>query len=285
MIPISAIIVIVTLRITLSLPQALATAHRAQMYTGICKSLSEKIMAKQTFKNLMLTPPHNDITAINKFIVSSCFARDICDVMSYIGKMGYACNYNEVSEHVKLIEKQFHAVKHEQGCGCEIDVFCNVAGTALFNEFMSVCGKKTFYLDAMKFEPDFFSGGPVKHIRKTAIIALLRNETKILPESVTMIMGAIEAALKKIGVDPQEEVNSTTKIFIATKAFLEVVGGIQFYLPKADSLSRIMKKASIYADSYVMSPAELAIKYGESGKSIYTTIKHVGAVIGNYEQS
>lgn len=57
-----------------------------------------------------------------------------------------------------------------------------------------------------------------------------------------MIMGAIEAALKKIGVDPQEEVNSTTKIFIATKAFLEVVGGIQFYLPKADSLSRIMKK-------------------------------------------
>ncbi|MGK3349455.1 Mor transcription activator family protein [Escherichia coli] len=100
-----------------------------------------------------------------------------------------------------------------------------------------------------------------------------------------MIMGAIEAALKKIGVDPQEEVNGTTKIFIATKAFLEVVGGIQFYLPKADSLSRIIKKANIYADSYVMSPAELAIKYGESGKSIYTTIKHVGAVIGNHEQS
>ncbi len=46
-----------------------------------------------------------------------------------------------------------------------------------------------------------------------------------------------------------------------------------------------MKKANIYADSYVMSPAELAIKYGESGKSIYTTIKHVGAVIGNHEQS
>ncbi|WP_407219772.1 Mor transcription activator family protein [Escherichia coli] len=91
--------------------------------------------------------------------------------------------------------------------------------------------------------------------------------------------------MKKIGVDPQEEVNSTTKTFIATKAFLEVVGGIQFYLPKADSLSRTIKKANIYADSYVMSPAELAIKYGESGKSIYTTIKHVGAVIGNHEQS
>lgn len=98
-------------------------------------------------------------------------------------------------------------------------------------------------------------------------------------------MGAIEAALKKNWSRPTRRSNGTTKIFIATKAFLEVVGGIQFYLPKADSLSRIIKKANIYADSYVMSPAELAIKYGESGKSIYTTIKHVGAVIGNHEQS
>jgi Mor family transcriptional regulator len=59
-------------------------------------------------------------------------------------------------------------------------------------------------------------------------------------------------ALKKIGVNPDEEINGTSKSAVATMHLMDSIGGIQFYLPKNHSLKRIINDVDMYMDSFKM---------------------------------
>lgn len=78
---------------------------------------------KQKLNALLLQAPHKDITAINKFITSSCFTSTVQDTLSFIRKMGYEHSLSDTSVYINLIKKQFEKAREKFGDCVEVDFF------------------------------------------------------------------------------------------------------------------------------------------------------------------
>ncbi|EPB4371652.1 Mor transcription activator family protein [Citrobacter freundii] len=242
-------------------------------------------MKKISFNTLLSLAPHKDITAVNKFILSSCFTCNSRKLVSYIQKLGYVSYQEEACNHIALIKKQFEQVQEKFGNEIETDFFCDVAGTAFFQDFMLIYNKDSFYQDIMSFNPDFNYTGNIKHLRERAVAAVRYKEFQHPGDGLTYIMDALDTALKKAGINPHEEFSGTTRLIVATMSILNDIGGMQFYLPKGEVLKKITNRTHIYTDSFTMGTQQLAIKYGISYKAVHTTIKSVEKAIKEYEQT
>ncbi|HDK6067980.1 TPA: hypothetical protein M4Z47_006164 [Klebsiella variicola] len=240
-------------------------------------------MVNTNFNTLLAQAPHKDITAINKFITSSCFTRTGQETLSFIRKMGYRYNLCDTSIYIRLVKEQFEEARRKFGDSVEIDFFCDVAGTKYFEDFMAVYDKDSFYQEMIYFNPDFNYTGNLKSIRNRAFTAVREKDLQNPGEGVSYLIGALENALKRIGVNPEDEMNGMTKALIMAMTVMNDIGGMQFYLPKGELLKRVVNKIDIYTDSYTMGTQQLAIKYGVSFKAITLVIKSVRQAIKEYE--
>lgn len=240
-------------------------------------------MMKTSFNALLALAPHKDITAINKFITSSCFTCTGQDTLSFIRKMGYRFNLSDTSVYIGLVKKQFEEACTKFGDTVEIDFFCDVAGTKYFEDFMAVYDKDSFYQEMINFNPDFNYTGNLKSIRSRAFTAVREKDLQNPGEGISYLIGALENALKKIGVNPEDDMNGMTKSLRMAMSIMNDIGGMQFYLPKGDLLKRVVNKIDIYTDSYTMGTQQLAIKYGVSFKAIILVIKSVKQAMKEYE--
>lgn len=241
-------------------------------------------MKKISFNTLLSLAPHRDITAVNKFILSSCFTCCTQKLVSYIQRLGYISYPEEARNHIVLIKQQFENAREKFGNEIETDFFCDVAGTRFFEDFMLLYNKDSFYQEMINFNPDFNYTGNLKKIRARALTSIRCKELQHQSEGVTYIMDALDSALRKIGVNPLEDISGTNKLIVATMCILDDIGGMQFYLPKGEVLKRITNRTNIYTDSFIMSTQQLAVKYGVSYKTVHNTIRSVEKAIKEYEQ-
>lgn len=238
---------------------------------------------KNSFSNLLKSPPHKDITAINKFIVSGCFSRTTPEILEFIKRSGYKSDITSTFHYVKLIKEQLDTAKEKFGQDIEIEFFCDVAGTMYFEDFMHVYDKDSFYHEMVKFNPEFNFHGDLAKIKRRAFMALKDSELKKVGGNISIYLGALELALKKIGVDPEEEINGMSKSIVAMMYIMRAIGGIQIYLPKGDILNRMINEVDIYTDGYMMDSQSIARKYGVTFKTVSTVSKRVRDAIKEYE--
>ncbi|MGE0936675.1 Mor transcription activator family protein [Yersinia enterocolitica] len=240
-------------------------------------------MAEKSFKKLLLCAPHADISKVNKYIVSRCFTCLTDDVVSYVNRLGYIFAAQPAREHVILLKEQFKVASETFGDKFELDYFCDVGGTEFFQDFMCAYDKDFFYQEMIKFNPDFNFTGDLSKIRRRAMIALRSESFSDIGQGVSYVMGAIEAALKKIGINPNDDIGGVSKLIITTMSLMDDIGGMQLYLPKAQELNKLANNINIYVDSYSMKTSALSLKYGLSYKSIHSVTKRVRTAIKKYE--
>lgn len=240
---------------------------------------------KTNFNTLLAQAPHKDITAINKFITSSCFTCTGQETLLFIRKTGYRYSLCDAVLYIKKVKEQFEEACSKFGGSVEVDFFCDVAGTKHFDDFMAVYDKDSFYQDMINYNPEFNYSGDLKKIHNRALRAVRDKDFQSYGEGIHNIMEALERALKKVGINPSEDINGTSKVIAATMQILEDIGGMQLYLPRSDALKRTVNKVDIYTDSYRMEPRQLAVKYGVTDKTVYLAIKYVKQAIKEYEGS
>lgn len=238
---------------------------------------------KDSFDSLLKYPPHKDITAINKFIVTGCFIRTTADILSFIKRSGYNTNLTYTLSYVNLIKSQLSKASKKFGERVEIDFFCDVAGTKNFDDFMNLCDKDDFYQGMIKYNPDYNSCGGISNLKRKAFQAVLSAQTKDEFVGVSYITEALEHSLKKIGINPFDEINGISKSSILTMHLMDCIGGIQIYLPKSHPLKRIIADIDIYEDSFKMEFKQMAIKYGLTYKTISLVMRRTLAAIKEYE--
>jgi hypothetical protein len=78
---------------------------------------------QNSFNQLIKYPPHKDITAINKFITSSCFTRTGKDVLILSVKWDTESNHFVVDEYIKSGKKQFEEAQNKFGDEFDIEFF------------------------------------------------------------------------------------------------------------------------------------------------------------------
>ena len=241
------------------------------------------INVRNSFSRLLEQAPHKDISAINKFILSGCFTKKTSEVYGFIKRMGYTCNNNVIKKHVELVKSQLAEVQNKFGPEVELEFFCDVAGTSFFNDFIHVYDKDSFYQEMISFNPDFKFTGDLANIKRRAFMAMKEKEFQHVGEGISVYLGALELALKKIGVNPEEEINGMSKSVIAMICIMRVIGGMQLYLPKGDIFNRVLNQVDMYVDSFRMEPQALARKYGVTFKTVITASKIVSGAIKEYE--
>ena len=238
---------------------------------------------RNSFSRLLKFPPHKDITEINKFIVSGCFTRNASEVFDFIKRQGYNSDITSVYSYIKCIEEQLNTAKAKFGDDLEIDFFCDVAGTVCFESFMHAYDKDTFYHEMIKFSPEFnFHGGFAK-IKRRAFMAIKEKELQKTGNSISVYLGALDIALKKIGVNPEEEINGMSKSIVVMLYIMKSIGGIQMYLPKGDILTRMINEVEIYTDGYLMDGQSVARKHGITQKTVNIVSKRVAQAMREYE--
>lgn len=240
---------------------------------------------KTNFNTLLAQAPHKDITAINKFITSSCFTCTGQEALLFIRKNGYRCNLSDSTLYIQKVKEQFEEARTKFGNNVEVDFFCDVAGTKYFEDFMAVYDKDSFYQDMINYNPEFNYSGTLRKMRDRALRAVRDKDFQSYGDGIHNIMEALERALKKIGINPTDDISGTSKVVAATMQILDDIGGMQLYLPRSDALKRTVNKVNIYTDSYNMSPKQLAVKYGVTDKTVYLAIKYVEQAIKEYEGS
>lgn len=238
---------------------------------------------QNSFSQLIKYPPHKDITVINKYIITGCFTFKVKDVIDFINKTGYESSHFVVDEYIKSVKTQLDEAQNKLGDEFDIEFFCDVAGTELFPDFISAHSQSNPYEELVKFNPDLNFSGNRSKLKQRAFIAVRNKEFKNIYEGVSYINNAIEMALKKIGVNPDEEINGTSKSAVATMHLMDSIGGIQFYLPKNHSLKRIINDVDMYMDSFKMDYKKIAIKHGVNFRTVRTVIKRVHDAIKEYE--
>lgn len=243
----------------------------------------DNIKSKATLSKLLQFAPHHDITRINKFIVSGCFARHSQDVLKYIKHVGYSGSLKSVSNHTTLIKQQFEIAQQKHGQEIEIDLFCDVAGTKYFDVFMDNYDKPDFYQQMMVCNPDFHFSGDLSKLKKLAFAAIKDNEFQGTGEGVSYLLDALDIALKKIGVNSEDEINGVSKSIIVASHIMDTIGGVQFYLPKGDILGKLLTDIGIYIDGFRMSNQDIARKYGVTFNTAIATSRRVSKAIKNYE--
>lgn len=241
-------------------------------------------MAEKTFKKLLEGAPHKDISAANRFIVSSCFTCSVDNLVSFVHRLGYRLGAQLAKEHIVLVKNQFTLATEKFSDKFELDYFCDVAGTDFYHDFMLVYDKDNFYQEMIKFNPEFSFTGDLSKIRRRALAALRSKSFSDVGQGVSYVMSAVDTALKKIGVDPEDEVGGLSKLMVTTLSLMDEIGGMQFYLPKAQELNKIINNLNIYVDSYHMKTSELSIKYGLSFKGVHQVTGRVRAAIKEYEE-
>ncbi len=238
---------------------------------------------KKSFSRLLQFAPNKDITRINKFIISGCFARKTREVLEYIKRTGYESDITRVSNYIKLVKEQFSAMQYKFGQEIEVDFFCDVAGTKYFDDFIKNYDKNDFYQRMTNFNPDLNFTGDLSDIKRRAFTAVKEQELKGLGEGASIYLDALEMALKKIGNNPEDEINGVSKSVIALSYIMDAIGGTQLYLPKSDILGKIINEVGIYIDGFKMDSQSIARKYGVTFKTVNKVSKHVSDSIKNYE--
>lgn len=241
------------------------------------------INLKKSFSRLLQFAPNKDITRVNKFIVSGCFARKTREVLEYIKRAGYDSDLTSVCNYMKLVKEQFSTTQQKFGQEIEIDFFCDVAGTKCFDDFITNYDKRDFYQQMINFNPDLNFSGDLSNIKRRAFMAVKDRELKSVGEGASIYLDALEMALKKIGVNPEDEINGVSKSVIALSYIMDAIGGTQLYLPKSDILGKIINEVGMYADGFKMDSQSVARKYGVTFNTVSKVSKRVSDSIKIYE--
>ena len=238
---------------------------------------------KNSFNRLLQFPPHKDITTINKFIVSGSFTRSSREIFDYIKKVGYESDITSIFKYINLIKSQLNLANETFGDEVDIDFFCDVAGTSYFEHFICTYGQDSFFDEMAELNPMFNFKGHLSKIKQNAFMALKNVEFKKTGDSVSLYLGALEVALKRIGVNPNDEINGVSKSIIALLYVMNTIGGTMLYLPKGDALNRVITDVDIYIDNHRMDAGSVALKYGVTYKTVSIASKRVREAIKLYE--
>ncbi|OUE63905.1 hypothetical protein AZ002_000821 [Citrobacter freundii] len=79
------------------------------------------------------------------------------------------------------------------------------------------------------FNPDLNFTGDLSDIKRRAFTAVKEQELKGLGEGASIYLDALEMALKKIGINPEDEINGVSKSVIALSYIMDAIGGTQLY--------------------------------------------------------
>lgn len=239
--------------------------------------------AKNPFYLLLKHPPHKDISAINTFIITGCFTRQTNEVLEFIRRTGYDSDMTSTLHYINFVKKQLKQAVDKFGESIEIDFFCDVAGTKYFDDFMLSYDNGEFYKDMTAFSPDLNFTGDAAKIKRRAFLAVMSKRLSCEHPGISYFNDALEEALKKIGVNPQDEINGVSKSVLATMHLMDSIGGIQIYLPKAHPLKCAINDIGIYADSFKMDLKSIALKHGVTNKTVSAVIHRVRKAIKEYE--
>ncbi|WP_262017354.1 Mor transcription activator family protein [Serratia liquefaciens] len=240
-------------------------------------------MSEKSFRKLLQMPPHKDISRVNRLVIESSFTLTTDELVRIINRLGYAFAAEQAREHNILLKSQLESASEKFGDDFDLDYFCDVGGSDLFNDFMELHGSEDFYTKALDFNPDYNINGELASLKRKALVAVRHQRFSKTHECIDYVEGAFQKALKKIGVNPNDEISGVSKSLILTMSVMNDIGGMQFYLPKAVELHKTISDVDMYIDYFSMSLREASLKYGVSFKTISTVVKRVRAAIKEYE--
>ncbi|MEQ9864021.1 Mor transcription activator family protein [Pectobacterium aroidearum] len=241
-------------------------------------------MNKGSFKRLLNLPPHRDISNANRFVIERAFTLSGDELVREVNRLGYDFSAEHAREHIKLLKKQIEIAVSKFGENFDLECFCDVGATNLFDEYLSMHDDSDFYKKALIFNPDYNIKGELSSLKRSALIAVRHQRFSKSHSGIDYFYGACENALKKIGVNPNDEISGVSKSLILTMEVMAVIGGMQFYLPKAIELHKAISDVDMYIDSISMSLSEVALKYGVSYKTISIAAKRVRLAMKEYEE-
>lgn len=241
-------------------------------------------MADRSFKKLLENPPHKDISKLNRFFVESGLTASVDDVVRFANRLGYIFAAEHAREHRFLLKKQLNQAEKQLGDDFDLNFFCDVAGTGFFNDFMEFHGVDDFYQKAINFIPDININGEFSSLKKKALIAVRHQKFSKIYTGIDYVERALHTSLKRIGVNPNDEILGLSKSLTLTMLLMDEIGGIQFYLPKAFELQKIISDVDMYIDSFSMDARTAALKYGVSYKTVHTVAKRISSAMKEYEE-
>ncbi|EKH9632806.1 hypothetical protein PAL15_002399 [Salmonella enterica] len=236
-----------------------------------------------SFTEVLKQPPHKDISRTNKYIVSQGFSCGPDLLINFLSRLGYSFSPQLAKTYISSLKKQFDEFCEKRKDESDIEYFYDVGGTPFYSELIAFCLSDDFYNKAVKFNPELNFSGELSGLKKRVFRALKEKEFRNIGSGVLYLTSAVDMALKKIGVNPYDEINNLSKSQIVAMSMMNDIGGMQFYLPKGRELECVINRVDIYIDSLRMDYRDVAIKYGISNKSVFTLAERVRTAIKEYE--